>query len=355
MIGCGRPQKGTLKGGPDMCGEFANVYNLFFEPGEVVEMRVIGLRGKNNAWEGWAGGDQGVLGYFDNVSDFTRAARSIDRLDHAGIFFVLNPPDPAVLSRAKNKLVAGNKQRPGTSNPNIRCIRWLYIDIDAQPLSGISSTDEELIKAHSLAKDIVSWLTKKFKFPIPLGAMSGNGYHLHYRLADLPNVEEISGRNGLIASCLATLAKKFNDRNPVHIDESVYNAARLCKLYGTMARKGDNTEERPHRQSVLFNSVPKLLKDVPIVTKEQLEKLAGLSPDKKLSACSLPAVQTKKIVKKRGNTRRMTEYKELGRLKVEDYLAHYNVEIHNKKTSGGATYYNLKHCLFDSSHTGTPS
>jgi len=27
----------------------------------------------------------------------------------------------------------------------------------------------------------------------------------------------------------------------------VFNPARICKLYGTLSRKGDSTPERPHR------------------------------------------------------------------------------------------------------------
>jgi hypothetical protein len=33
----------------------------------------------------------------------------------------------------------------------------------------------------------------------------------------------------------------------VKIDQSVHNPARLCKVPGTWARKGDNTTDRPHR------------------------------------------------------------------------------------------------------------
>ncbi len=35
----------------------------------------------------------------------------------------------------------------------------------------------------------------------------------------------------------------------VDVDTSVFNAARIVKLYGTAARKGDATPDRPHRRS----------------------------------------------------------------------------------------------------------
>jgi hypothetical protein len=45
---------------------------------------------------------------------------------------------------------------------------------------------------------------------------------------------------------LDALAESF-DTGQVHIDTSVHNPSRISKLYGTLARKGDHTAERPHR------------------------------------------------------------------------------------------------------------
>jgi hypothetical protein len=44
----------------------------------------------------------------------------------------------------------------------------------------------------------------------------------------------------------------------VSVDTGVYNAARIWKLYGTIACKGDNTPERPHRPA-RFIEVPETL------------------------------------------------------------------------------------------------
>jgi P4 family phage/plasmid primase-like protien len=327
------------------------VYELFFNPGEVVEIRVLGLQGKNRAWDGWASGEQGIIGYFDNAEDFGEAARALDQLPHGGIFFTINPPDPAVLSRSKNKMVAGTKRRPATSNPNIRCIRWLYIDIDAQPLAGISSTDEELEAAYNKAAEIARWLKKKFKFPKPIGGMSGNGYHLHYQLPDLPNEDAVSGRSGLIATALAALAHRFNDEPPVHVDKTVFNAARICKLYGTMAHKGDDTTERPHRASALFESVPESLDDVPLITKKQLKSLAALAPAADGTIPAKKKAGAPKTTKKKGKTKPMPkEYENLGKLRVDEYLSQYGVGVHSIEQKGSETYYILDHCVFDSTH-----
>lgn len=77
--------------------------------------------------------------------------------------------------------------------------------------------------------------------------MSGNGYHLLYRTT-LPNDRQCSE---LLKRFLASLAVMFDDEM-TKIDTSVFNASRICKVYGTMARKGDDTPERPHRRSVLL-------------------------------------------------------------------------------------------------------
>ena len=65
----------------------------------------------------------------------------------------------------------------------------------------------------------------------------------------------------------------FSD-SAVALDVSVFNAARIWKVYGTMACKGDNLPERPHRLSRLLD-VPSTLENV---TRQQLEDVAALLP-----------------------------------------------------------------------------
>jgi hypothetical protein len=91
------------------------------------------------------------------------------------------------------------------------------------------------------------------KFSSPIRAMSGNGGHLLFRLPDLP----ISDQNKkMIRDILVGLAKRF-DTDRVKIDTTVFNPARIWKLYGTAAQKGDpvpagpNRDARPHRMSFI--------------------------------------------------------------------------------------------------------
>jgi hypothetical protein len=81
-------------------------------------------------------------------------------------------------------------------------------------------------------------------------AESGNGAHLLYPL-DLPNDD---ASRELVKGTLAGLAQRFDDVT-VQVDQVVFNAARICKLYGTTSNKGDHSPFAPHRLSRL-KSVP---------------------------------------------------------------------------------------------------
>lgn len=69
---------------------------------------------------------------------------------------------------------------------------------------------------------------------------SGNGFHLWYAI-DLP-----ADDGGLVQRCLQALAARHNTPK-AKVDTSIYNAARIAKIPGTWARKGDDTPERLHR------------------------------------------------------------------------------------------------------------
>ena len=115
----------------------------------------------------------------------------------------------------------------------------------------------------------MTWLSAH-GWPAGLRAMSGNGGHAAY-LVDLPND---AATRDLFKACLAALHQRFATPT-VDLDRAVYNAARICKIYGTVARKGDPTTERPHRRAAIEEGP--ILK---AVTGEQLQWLAahGIDP-----------------------------------------------------------------------------
>jgi hypothetical protein len=123
----------------------------------------------------------------------------------------------------------------------------LLIDIDKVGHKGESSTDAELDAAKLLSEQIADYLESE-GWDHPIRMMSGNGYHLYYILGELPNDDKTKR---LVEGALRELAEKF-DNSVVAIDTVVYNASRITKVPGTIARKGENTSERPHRMAVVL-------------------------------------------------------------------------------------------------------
>ena len=224
----------------------SDVYNLFFEPGEVCEIRSYGLSRSSKIWEGWAGGSGVVYGYFDNAKSFGEAATALEKKKAPGIYFTLNPAVPDLLARAANRLKASGAKPIQTTDKDIACIRWLPIDIDPRRPAGISSNDQELKLAVKTRDEIAAWLWKKWKVKgIP--AVSGNGTHLVVRLKDMPNTDENKEK---VKRALHGINAKFGSAE-VDIDLTVFNPARIWKVYGTTARKGDHVPNRPHRMSFI--------------------------------------------------------------------------------------------------------
>ena len=113
--------------------------------------------------------------------------------------------------------------------------------------SGVSSTDEQLNQAKIVGNKVYVFM-KNLGFNEPITAMSGNGIHLLYKIR-LRNSDE---NKALIKNCLLVLDMLFSN-DCVDIDKTNFNPARICKLYGTVARKGSNTAENPHRMSRLLS------------------------------------------------------------------------------------------------------
>lgn len=227
----------------------AEVYPFFFyeEKREVTEIRAFGLNGKNKAWEGWSRGT--VFGYFDNAADFGAAAETLDKAGARGIYFTVNPCNPDFMAKAANRLRVPDEKTSLTMDKDILCLRWLLLDLDAKYAheTQVSASKEELEKTLRLRNEIYKWITNEFDGSLPIPACSGNGAHLVYKLPDLPNNDE---SKDLIKTVLKALNFKFNN-DDVDIDLSVFNPARIWKLYGTTARKGDQYKDRVHRRSYI--------------------------------------------------------------------------------------------------------
>ena len=74
------------------------------------------------------------------------------------------------------------------------------------------------------------------------------GVHIYY---DLNRMESDDEATNLIKTFLNLLADYF-DNQYVKVDRSVYNASRITKVLGTIARKGEESTDRPYREASLI-------------------------------------------------------------------------------------------------------
>lgn len=222
-------------------------------PNSVHELRVLGTsRGT-------------VSGYFDDLDLMAEAAAEWSG-NAEGVYVTLNPVVRSLLARANNRCKTYAKHT--TSDSNVLERRWLPLDFDPVRASGISSTDEEHDATLERARECRLWLCS-LGWPEPLVADSGNGAHLLYRI-ELPNDDD---SRGLVERCLKAVAFNLGDES-VEVDLKTGNAARIWKVFGTLAAKGDSTPDRPHR----FAQVLDVPAEMEVVPPELLEALAASVP-----------------------------------------------------------------------------
>lgn len=109
--------------------------------------------------------------------------------------------------------------------------RYVLIDLD-RPDNSKPATDDEsdavFATAHKLEVDMFY-----SNGDDPITVSSGNGAHL-YLPVDLPNDKS---SKALCRELLRSFASKYNS-SAAQVDTSVFNAARITKVPGTIARKG---------------------------------------------------------------------------------------------------------------------
>ena len=185
------------------------------------------------------------VGYYD-TNHFEKLAKDVEPFsgNASAIYYGLNPVTKGCIDRANNRLKPAS-QAPSAKTADIQDRCLMLIDIDPVREPNCPATGEEKEIAYWLGR-IVSRDLREAGWPKPVVVDSGNGFHLIYRV-DLPVDDK-----DLVRNCLRALASEY-DREQVKIDTGVFDARRIAKLPGTMACKGENTEDRPHRRSGYFN------------------------------------------------------------------------------------------------------
>lgn len=289
--------------------ELIHTFSIIDPAGEYMEVRLLKTT-------------TGTLsGYFNNALDIFHA---ISRYDGTyNVFFTLNQVSKEIVARSQNHFTKYAKNT--TADSEIIRRKWILLDFDPVRPAGISSSDEELKAAKESALKVRKYLNEQ-GFPEPVFALSGNGYHLLYA-CDMDNGEK---ERETIKKFLEALNQKFSDEM-VKVDRANYNAARICKLYGTVSCKGDDTEERPHRRS-------RIIKAPDVIEQVQLQQLHDII--EKLN----PEEKSKEV----SSNKQVFQWKHPP---VKDYLIDQGLEIAREKEYQGGTCYVLKRCPFHPDHT----
>ena len=297
--------------------EVFKTLDTFCPDGQLIEIRAINASNpKNNVWSG----------YFKSHEMIWNAIQQFD--NDFNIYFVLNVINDVCYSMVqKDKMVRGAET---TKDHDIIARRYVLIDLDCvRGGKKISSTKEELNQARMKAHEVRNYLRDQ-GFSFPVVACSGSGYHLIYKIDDWANTDDNAQ---LLAKFLQALSLLFSDDN-VKIDTVVWNAARVDKLYGTIARKGANTLERPHRLSKIV-LIPDEFKPT---DKEYFIKVASFLPEE-------------------DKTPKMTyaNLRDYENFNIDSFLSKHNIEISKDTMDGKIRKIVLKECPFNADHKAPDS
>jgi hypothetical protein len=302
--------------------------DLIRRGGAVVEIRVVGIKPPR-------GKPYTAAGYFKDSEKAARACLEYERREPEGVFLTLNEVDPECWARSPEKIT--DYQQPTTSDGDITRRRWLPIDCDPKRVSGVCATEKKVAAAAAFAPTCKAILREKYAWPDPVEATSGNGHYLLYAV-DLPNDEASRELLKAVLAAIDHQARKVpvpEGTPPVKVDDSMFNAARVVRVIGTLNAKGESTPDQPHRLSRL----EAVSDPVVTVTREQLEAVARDAPQPE----------------RKGSTRPRPGDRDNGRptsrLDVPKWLTARGINFQEKQggTADGRSCWTIP-CPFDSGH-----
>lgn len=275
---------------------------------ELFEVRIIGKGSKKRI----------ISGYFTDTDTLIQQFDTIDPRS-VNTYITINKVNEDCYAREQHDCF--RQTDANTHDHEIDAYEWLFVDLDPERLSEVSSSDAELKAAENLSDKVYDYMAQ-LGFHEPIRAMSGNGHHLLYKI-DLPNTDE---NKALVERCLTNLASMFNN-GKVKIDIVNHNQSRVCKLYGTLAQKGSNTKTRPHRMSCL-TYVPQKIE---VNGVDLLNVLANELPE-------VPKA-----------TRRTVNA--TAEFDIENWMTEHGLEPLRTENGTDCVIYPLAHCPFNHSHT----
>lgn len=289
--------------------ELRKWWDLFVGDGNFTEVRILGKFQYS--------------GYFKDFENLCKQLEPYTEMDDEQIYFVLNKIDESCYARPQcEKFVKSVKV--STSDSDIISRRFIMVDCDAIRKSSVNSSEAEYQFAIQKTRDIFRFL-RESGFPDPIVCASGNGGHLQIPV-DLPNDE---GTTEILKRFYQYLGQRFTDEH-VDIDQKVFNLARLCKTYSTLAKKGANLPDRPWRQSKILY-VPKEIQYTPI---EKFKAIADL----------LPKEEPKTAPNRQRPNYNGTQFD------LRSWLARYGI-VYREEVSGTSTKFVLQQCPWIDEHS----
>lgn len=277
---------------------------IFHEPGDVIEIRIIEGNGT-------------TAGYF---KDIDKAIEQVKKYNGKfNIYFVLNKVLEPCYHRCPDTLQ--QKIKKTTTDNDVEQRRWILLDYDPKRPAEISAADEEKAASYERMKEANKFLRSQ-GFPYPVVADSGNGWHNLYKINLSNNTESME----LVKKFLQAMDMLFSDEK-VQVDTAVFNAARITKLYGTIAAKGANTKERPHRISGITYK-PDQIEEVSV---ELIQKICSM----------LPKPEVKQNT---GGNYTGAEFD------LDNWIQQNNVRVKRVTSWNSNTKYVLEECPFDPAH-----
>lgn len=260
-------------------------------------------------------GSKTYSGYYRNVERLIADVEPLSNRDNLQIYFVLNSINKDCYDRPQRERMI-EKPKNTTSDNDIVGRRNILLDFDPVRPAGIGSTKEQLEDAHKVARAAYDYLLDQ-GFNEPVVCRSGNGWHVIVSVS-LANTPE---NTKLVERFLKSMAMMFQTEK-VDIDLKVFNASRICKLYGTYAKKGSNTEEHPWRLAKIVKCPDEIVPN----KKEYIEKIANLYPEEKPQPS------------------RENNYGQ-SKFDIIDFFNRHGIEYRSVRIAGG-TRYILKECPF---------
>jgi len=276
-----------------------------------------------------------IIGFFRDREKLVQAIEEYSGKVPA-VYYTLNAPPAELYDKSqKDKAVVGGH---GCKDDEIVVRNWLLIDCDPLRVDGngtelpqqtVSSTESEKSDSFVVAQKVESYLQDK-GWPDPVTADSGNGYHLLYNMGGMPSTDELTVT---VQEALQHLAEKF-DTSLVHVDTVVYNPSRITKAYGSLASKGPNTADRPHRHSCIL-SVPTEIKSVTLM---QLSALKPIPKETKKSSIVIKAKAAERIATTDGPE------------KMEEFLDWYGIAHKVMRREKNGWKFVIVPCPFNEEH-----